>query len=209
MVNPVRKHRSVKQKPALRPQRGVALRKAVLTVAGLALIYGLFQLPVYNWWWNDRLMRYYREFPGQWQMEQPEKILFARHGYAYLIPRQIDQNLPRDAVVLLPSRQYVRKNFSTKMFQWYHGAWNYYFFGPERKYYHYDPRLNLPLEKITHVVLPITPETGIEKSLLEGSMLLLPPIPNNRGEAVEIRAIPVRSAAQLQEIIEMIEKNSE
>ncbi|MBN2012191.1 hypothetical protein JW960_22875 [candidate division KSB1 bacterium] len=106
-------------------------RQLLLMGVSILIIILFFSVPYYHMWLSKRIIPYYKQMPHQLKTMGIEQRLIDRHGYDYLIPRFIHQQLPENGVLLLPPKQYVRRSFAPGNFRWHHIVWNYYFFGKQ------------------------------------------------------------------------------
>ena len=126
-------------------------RQVLLALISIGILLAYFSIPYYNWWLKQRIFQYYREVPHQLEVMNLDGRLTERHAYNYLVPKAIREQTPDSAVILLPTKSYVQKNFSKAYCQWYHSVWNYYF--APRSYVNYKPQAEQDYSKVTHAIL--------------------------------------------------------
>ncbi len=127
-------------------------KQIVLTLVAITWIAIFFTLPIYRHWLMRRIIPYYRTLPVQLQCMETEQRLIDRHGYDYLIPRFIHDQLPSGAVLLLPPKRYVKQHFLPRQFRWHHIVWNYYFFG-KQPLVQFRKAKSADLALVTHAVI--------------------------------------------------------
>jgi len=133
-------------------QKITQIKKFILAIITLAIIVLYFSMPLYKNWLKHRIFIYIKEIPHQIATMDVEQRILERHGYNYLIPKFIHNEAPDSAIVLLPPKTYVQKNFSKDFYRWHHVVWNYYFFG-NRNYLNYTHPKVHELSKITHAIV--------------------------------------------------------
>ena len=90
------------------------IKQIILTILSIGILFAYFSIPFYKNWIKERIVDYYKDVPGQLKNMKIEKRLAARHGYNYLVPKIISEKTPSSAVVLLPTKSYVKNKFSTE-----------------------------------------------------------------------------------------------
>jgi len=112
-----------------------------------------FSIPYNKWWFEERILRYYKEVPHQIEiLDDIDKRLLERHGYNYYIPKAIKEQTPDSANILIPTSAYVKKNYSSNYFRWQSLTWSYYFIG-DNNFIIYRPNIKQDLSNITHAIV--------------------------------------------------------
>jgi hypothetical protein len=104
--------------------------KQVIIAAGLFLLIQVWiQLPMNNEWWKERIGSYYKEYKTQKRKMNLDFRWEERHGYNYLVPKQMASFLDEEKdVLLLPPKAYFT-NINPQVgpvLQWLDARWFYY-----------------------------------------------------------------------------------
>ena len=176
-----------------------AHRRYLLTLLGLLFVVGYMMLPINRKWLSNYIIPYYQRLPLQLKVDDVEQRLRKRHHYNYEIMKRLSLAVPDSVPLLLPPRQYVKRVFSDMVSNWFHSAWNYYFFGP-RKVAHYLPDADIDWQQYkvaviaTNEKIPTIPEKAV---LLKRASPLMVNVVNTRGEKVGLYLVQIDSPEML------------
>jgi len=105
------------------------IKQIIITFIVFWLFQFWFALPKNKTWWEQRISVYYKDYKKEKIKTKWEKRWEERHGYNYLVPKQIAQNLSeeKDTLLLPPKKYFIEAEPNLEPFlQWLDPRWFYY-----------------------------------------------------------------------------------